>query len=175
MSSWLPKIREFTKNLNLKFKYRDPLSTWGWDGENIATNNKASNIVHDVAHWLVCSKNRRRLPDFGLSQGPDSGISISRIVTYKKERKEEARASLLGILIERKLGMRWKETLIEHTWQKSDGSFKGFMTKTLAWLYSKGLIDRTLRPIVPPRLPKRQIEDVSFLSDLLYKSEKGLK
>lgn len=74
-----------------------------------------SNIIHDLAHWAVCtSLARRSKPDFGLGRGPDS-VEEAECLTLHAQIEEE-RASLLGILIEWELGMPAGDTLRLHGW-----------------------------------------------------------
>lgn len=91
-----------------------------WDGRalNLAhyVSTKASptsDIVHDVAHWLVAAPERRSEPDFGLDGmaaffTPEPG--------GQDDTEEEQQASLLGILLERAMGMDWRYTWEFHRW-----------------------------------------------------------
>lgn len=98
---------------------------WGhaWDGRalNIAHDYRllhaSSDIVHDVAHWLVASPERRVEPDFGLDEmayfrEPDDVDYPSPVESIE----EEIQASLLGILLERAMGMDWRYTWEFHSW-----------------------------------------------------------
>jgi len=85
-------------------------------GSTIDDPGHASNILHDVAHWIVCtSKNRRNSPDFGLGRGPSS-VEAKRSISPSMANTEEQRASMLGILIEFALGFPVFETLLSHNW-----------------------------------------------------------
>ncbi len=80
-----------------------------------------SNVVHEIAHWLICPMEYRNLPDFGLGFGPDStdfsALEIKmRPGTLDTFREEERKASALGILIEKALGLSYLATLEYHDW-----------------------------------------------------------
>jgi hypothetical protein len=116
-----------------------------------------SNIIHDLAHWSVCtSLDRRSKPDFGLGRGPDSADD-SPCLTLQAQTEEE-RASFLGIIIEWELGMPAADTLRLHGWvepwnrlhakgkpiQAPDGEWcventRG-VTKAVNWLVKQKLV-----------------------------------
>lgn len=68
-----------------------------------------SDLVHDVAHYLVASDKERDMDEFGLGASPDALKVIQPKIKGHKH-KEEC-ASLLGILLERHLGLK----VTEHT------------------------------------------------------------
>lgn len=81
-----------------------------WDGRalNLAhetSNGGTSDLVHDVAHWLVATPEARAASDFALE-------AIGEAESYD----EEEAASLLGILLERAMGMDWRYTWKFHMW-----------------------------------------------------------
>lgn len=96
---------------------RDPEESYQWDGIDIACLNQSySNIIHDIAHWVMSSANRRLLPDFGLGIGPDSAIETELAIMPHFADLEERQASALGILIESEFGMDWRHTAMYHSW-----------------------------------------------------------
>jgi len=119
-----------------------------------------SNIIHDLAHWAVCtSQERRNKPDFGLGRGPDSTEEAACLTLHAQI--EEERASFLGILIEWELGMPAGDTLRLHGWvepwnylhskgkpiQAPDGEWavenvRG-ITTAINWLVKNKLVSRS--------------------------------
>jgi hypothetical protein len=76
-----------------------------------------SNICHEVAHWLVSAPERRHLPNYGLGQSPDDSLLGGLTMPLEEAFAEEARASLLGVLIERySVGCAPQWTLRVHSW-----------------------------------------------------------
>jgi hypothetical protein len=80
-----------------------------WDGRALnlahATRHGTSEFVHDVAHWLVATPEARTDSDFALE-----------VIGEAESYDEEEAASLLGILLERTLGMDWRYTWKFHSW-----------------------------------------------------------
>lgn len=92
-----------------------------WNGASIATGGQdVANVIHDIAHWIVCPRRRRMTVEFGLGAGPDtSGVRVRATVIGKKADHEECLASLLGIAIEWGLGEEWRHTVSDHSWDQS--------------------------------------------------------
>lgn len=91
-----------------------------WDGRrgHIIIPASLSDAVHEIGHYLVCSRldaSRLRLPDFGLGPSLDSMENAPRVVRDSSPPEEEL-ASILGILIERAAGARWRCTWLDHGW-----------------------------------------------------------
>lgn len=81
-----------------------------WNGRslNLAKESRhgTSDIVHEIGHWLVAAPNHRAHPRFKLND-------------YRTEDYyEESLASLMGILLERTLGLYWAYTWEFHSWPK---------------------------------------------------------
>lgn len=99
---------------------------FAWNGKRFAFRfTAASDVLHHFAHYLVASGDRRKLPEFGLGPGFDTGkddkAKDAAIITGYDAQREEGKASCLGILMERELGMNWKNTYKEHGWNESYG------------------------------------------------------
>jgi hypothetical protein len=111
-----------------------------------------SNMLHEIAHWLVCPPEFRHLVDFGLGEGPETQFQRSSkhkrsdenpaqrdeyirwtgkppsnntkerdrqrvtLIKGKFSLKEEGRASMLGIKMEKIFGWDWQGTAEEHSW-----------------------------------------------------------
>jgi hypothetical protein len=106
-----------------------------------------SNTIHEVAHWIVSDPERRNLPDFGLGIGPESKLFSKEIA--EDPQTEEERASVLGILYERALGLDWKRTFQWHCWNESWDNHKSFI-RIYQWLRDQGLVKWGGTPIVMP-------------------------
>lgn len=111
--------------LGIPLSDRNPQDGNSWDGTSIAVNNwddlTTSNIIHEVAHWLVATKKERSLVDFGLGIGPDSGLFCD--CTVEDPEGKECLASCLGILYEKALGFDWKDTFHYHQWGDDPKAF----------------------------------------------------
>jgi len=112
------EIHRLAKAFGIKLSPRRSHDSWEWDGKTIATNSwkrPHGDIIHDIAHWIVADEDRRCLPDFGIGEGVNSGKPAGIIIANPDD--EESVASVLGILIERQLGMpSWRYTYKYHSW-----------------------------------------------------------
>lgn len=141
------KIRKLARQFGIKLSNRNCHDSWEWNGKTIATNDwkrPASNIIHDIAHWICSSEEFRKAPDFGLGQGVDSGKPAE--VLVRCDIDHELTASCLGILIERQLGMNWHHTYQEHSW--GDYPFTDFL-KEKEKIRKRGLTTYGGRLILP--------------------------
>lgn len=122
---------------------------WSWDGKKLDIHSRfsgfmgtrpASDSLHDIAHWLLCSAHRRRLPEFGLGGGVDGrSRPADRVVSAELAVREEGLASLLGMLMERRLGWDWRETFEEHNWQDEwPTGYKRQRRELEPWLKRRG-------------------------------------
>lgn len=138
-----------------------------WNGKTIATceyNHKLrpdENIVHDMAHYIVAPKRRRKLPEFGLGSSSDLNTrNANSTLSYKNRQAEEEEASLLGILIEKRIRLKPLMTFTNHNWKDTDdtlgdllrryrdGNRETIGCKALQRLQRKGHLDDNLRPVV---------------------------
>lgn len=81
-----------------------PEDGFSWNGDAVAIQTETAVLLHEFAHWQIAPETRRRLPDFGLGAGPETGhIEIADAaccVDQQTQEREENLASLLGILWE---------------------------------------------------------------------------
>lgn len=77
-----------------------------------------SNAIHEFAHWLVAVPSARLEQEFGLGSAPDAVSSPDGAKRYHLAQKDEEEASLLGIAIEREIGMPWEKTWAYHCWNE---------------------------------------------------------
>lgn len=77
----------------------------------------ASLLLHELAHWVIAPPSRRNKPEFGLGVGPDATDSTRKpAMSRKYALAEEYIASLFGIGLEKRFGLDWRNTLMEHSW-----------------------------------------------------------
>jgi len=142
------RIRKMARKLGIKLSKRHASDSYEWDGNSIAVDNwerDASNIIHDIAHWLISDEDMRNIPDFGLGSGVDSGTLSDPLV--QDEIEHELLASCLGVLMEREFNMDWQETYIYHQW--ADYSYTDFLNYEKK-LRVRGLTKRGGHPIISP-------------------------
>lgn len=132
-----------------------PQDAFSYDGQAIRTRSEAYVLIHEVAHWLVAPPERRGLIDFGLGAGPESGrveeANSAIAVDQDAQIREEALASLLGILWEVELGQPAILAFLEQNWL--EGWDRPACAENLAdnvdRLFQAGLIDAEGRPFAP--------------------------
>ncbi len=95
-------------------------SAFNWDGAALDGDTEAYVILHEVAHFVLASPERRRLIDFGLGPGPDTidRAAAKRAATLPVLEREadEAAASLLAILWEAALGHPALASFLDQNW-----------------------------------------------------------
>jgi hypothetical protein len=126
-----------------------PQGGLGWDGRALRRATEAYVLLHEVAHYQLASPARRRLPDFGLGPGPESGDrsrAEHRAVLHGIAReREEAKASLLGIVWEAELGQPALASFLDQNWLEGSGAPRHFCA-VLAQLRAQRLVTATGRP-----------------------------
>jgi len=93
---------------------------FNWDGAALDGETEAYVILHEVAHYLLASPERRVLPDFGAGPGPDTrdragAERAARLAVLERE-ADEAMASLLGILWEAELAQPALASFLDQNW-----------------------------------------------------------
>lgn len=124
-----------------------PRGSFTWDGRAVRVRLEPSVIIHEVAHFQCASPSRRPLLDFGLGAGPESGLradadQAASVFGVDRDR-EEALASLLGILWEVELNQPAILAFIEQNWLEGgnrDANRTHFL-RNLGLLARHGLID----------------------------------
>ena len=99
---------------------------YAWNGRTIAVlhgsgeQRSDSDLIHDIAHYMLCPAKRRSKPEFGLGDNPDIECKhADELLPTADAQAEEEQASLLGILIEKQLGLDWQVTWSNHMWDTS--------------------------------------------------------
>ena len=129
-----------------------PQRAFSWDGAAVRTRSEPAVLLHEVAHFQLASPARRRLVDFGLGAGPETGKAAAaeamRRIDGLAREEEEQQASLLGILWEIELGQPAILAFQEQNWLEGAGrpGTADFFARTLARLGAAGLIGADGRP-----------------------------
>jgi hypothetical protein len=126
-----------------------PRSGYGWDGRALRTATEAYVLIHEVGHFQLAPPARRRLADFGLGPGPEtgnrSGAERAAVIFAVAREREEAAASLLGILWEAVLGQPALASFLDQNWLEGAGAPRHFAA-VLAALERDGFVSGTGRP-----------------------------
>lgn len=97
-----------------------PTLDFSWDGEALRGDTEAYVLLHEIAHFQLAPPGRRRRIDFGLGPGPETGdrAGAERAASrFGADRdREEAAASLLGILWEAALGQPALASFLDQNW-----------------------------------------------------------
>jgi hypothetical protein len=139
----------------------EPARAFSWNGNVVRTRSEPSVLLHEIAHWQICPPARRGLPDFGLGAGPETGrkdeADLARATDLAIQEREEAMASLLGILWEAEMGLPAIAAFTEQNWlEKYDRpGTPGYFATVIGWLFDAGLIDPQARPAAVEALTVR--------------------
>jgi hypothetical protein len=125
---------------------------FNWDGAALNGVVEAYVIMHEIAHFLLAPPERRRVPEFGLGPGPDTldrtAAERAAIVPPLTRDKDEAMASLLGILWEARLGQPALASFLDQNWLEGlDRSAAAHFTTVVEALHRR----RLLTPALPSR------------------------
>ncbi|MBP02514.1 MAG: hypothetical protein CMM25_06870 [Rhodospirillaceae bacterium] len=146
---------KLASSFGLRIEDSCPEETFSWNGNAIAGKAETALIFHEIAHWQIASPCRRKLPDFGLGPGPETGLKARAeafcCVAQKDKEEEENLASLLGILWEEKLGGPAILAFCEQNWlelSERTSTPMHFVT-VLDRLIELDLVDKYGQPIMP--------------------------
>lgn len=149
----IQEVCEVGTKLGMKFSQENPRDSICWTGEvaNIG-GQPASNVIHEVAHFMVAHPDNRFLPDYALGAGVETKhYPIDTPEFVDPEVNQESWASLLGILWEYEFKMPVVATLNEHNWINNDplSIYRSYIwhsdsvDRILQSLYKMGLITKT--------------------------------
>jgi hypothetical protein len=97
----------------------------GWDGRALRVGTEAYVLLHEIAHFQIAAPARRKRADFGLGPGPETGdrrtAERQSILHGLAREREEAMASLLGILWEVELGQPALASFLDQNWLEGAG------------------------------------------------------
>jgi len=150
--------------LNLVRRFRmgvaegPPAIGFSWDGEALRADTEAYVLLHEVAHYQLAAPARRRVVDFGLGAGPETGARAAAeraaVLFGVAREREEAMASLLGILWEVTLGHPALASFLDQNWLEGAGSpgAARHFTRILAALQQQGFAAPDGRPTMRLRV-----------------------
>jgi hypothetical protein len=132
-----------------------PAVAFSWDGRCLRAGSEASVVLHEIAHWRICPAERRRLPDFGLGAGPETGrkaeADTARVASDAVKQEEECQASILGVLWEAALAQPAAAAFLEQNWLEGwrRPSAAATFAATVEALRARGLVAADARPVGP--------------------------
>ena len=108
------------RRLGILIRDGAPPRNFGWDGKIRRSGPGAYVLRRDIAHWRMAEPRRRRAYEFGLGPGPETGhraaAARATLLTGMAREREEAMASLLGILWEVELGQPGFASFLDQNW-----------------------------------------------------------
>jgi hypothetical protein len=148
---------DFISSFAIAIKPGSPRLDWSWNGESMRGGTESYVLLHELAHWRLASLARRRLIDFGLGPGPETGdlesAKRAQCVFGLERECEEAMASLLGILWESSLGHPALASFLDQNWLEGAldparlPEAAAHFTRVLGMLRARGLVDLAGRPL----------------------------
>jgi len=110
----------FAGNFGMAIHPEGTPCVFNWDGSALNGATEAYVILHEVAHFVLAPPERRELVEFGLGTGPDTvdRLAAERVAVLSPlaREKDEAAASLLGILWEAALGQPALASFLDQNW-----------------------------------------------------------
>jgi hypothetical protein len=128
-----------------------PGASVGWDGRAACTATEAYVLLHEIGHFQLASPRRRRSIDFGLGPGPETGnrrvAERAALLFGLAREREEAMASLLGILWESALGQPSLASFLDQNWlEGASARAARHFEATLGALRAPGFVAAAGRP-----------------------------
>lgn len=105
------KIKVLLDSLKIPYTYKHRakdvyILERSWDGETINMDFGHFYTLHEMGHYMVCSKDRRAFSDFGLGGlSDDLSGEHEPVVPYPERNYEDYQASMLGGLYQLALGI----------------------------------------------------------------------
>jgi hypothetical protein len=113
-----------------------------WSGTvlRIDPRHRASELFHEIGHWLIAPADRRSLRNYGLGEVGGIGPRREAVVSVEQGQLEEEYASVLGIALEFHLDADWAWTYRFHSWDWLGGPWSAI--GRLLELEQRGLVRR---------------------------------
>jgi hypothetical protein len=109
---WRPAIRtDYTRRHNMDGRALLPNS---WSGRELLVTplRSAADLVHELCHWLVSAKHRRRSPEFDLGGAPWADVDYPARVLFgtrdDHKQREELQVCMLDVYCHRLLDGAWR-------------------------------------------------------------------
>jgi hypothetical protein len=124
---------------------------FNWDGAALNGATEAYVILHEVAHFVLASPERRGLVEFGLGPGPDTldreVAERAAVLSPLMREEDEATASLLGILWEAALGQPALASFLDQNWLEGvDRSAAAHFTSVVKTLHRREWLNAAPTP-----------------------------
>jgi len=124
---------------------------FNWDGTALNGATEAYVILHEIAHFALAPPERRGLVEFGLGPGPDTldreAAERAAVLSPLVREKDEAAASLLGIIWEAALGQPALASFLDQNWLEGlDRSAAGHFTAVVEALRHRELLSGVRAP-----------------------------
>lgn len=134
-----------------------PLGGFAWDGQTFRLGGvNDSGRLHELSHWLITTEEERAQPEFGLGTSPWYG-TLEALDTAPWDDRDswnmEHRASLLGILFMKRLGLDWAQVAKNHGWDDLMWGGESRRRQDLKWLRDRNLVLPNGRPTLLQGLP----------------------
>lgn len=129
-----------------------PEDGFSWDGYAARSATEAYVLLQEAAHFQLAAPERRQRIDFGLGPGPETGARTlaerAAMLHGLAREREEATASLLGILWEVELGHPALASFLDQNWLEgaSRTATVTHFTSVLGALSAGGFVSRDGRP-----------------------------
>jgi hypothetical protein len=145
---------DLARNFGMPLLPGSPTIDYAWTGAALRRDTEAYVLLHEVAHFQLAAPARRRCIDFALGPGPETGDGAgaeraARLFGLPRER-EEAMASLLGILWEVELAQPALASFLDQNWLEGAGAPAHF-EQVLASLQAGGFVSAASRPTLRVR------------------------
>ena len=119
---------------------------FNWDGTALNAATEAYVILHEVAHYALAPPERRGLIEFGVGPGPDTldrdAAERAAALPLLEREKDEAAASLLGIIWEAQLAQPALASFLDQNWLEGlDRSAPAHFAAVLGTLRDRGLLN----------------------------------
>jgi hypothetical protein len=138
--------------LGMGIRSGNPREDFSWNGTAVRGDTEAYVLLHEAAHFQLAPPARRHAIDFGLGPGPETGArdraERAALLFGLAREREEAMASLLGILWEVELGQPALASFLDQNWLEGAPRQTALhhFRATLATLHADGFITADGRP-----------------------------
>jgi hypothetical protein len=115
----------FARGFGITIHPEESPCRFNWDGAALNGATEAYVILHEIAHFALAPAERRGLVEFGLGPGPDTldrdTAERAAVLPPLEREKDEAAASLLGIIWEAELGQPALASFLDQNWLEGLG------------------------------------------------------